>query len=96
MLKYYNVDYTNMVSYQCVEVPFKGIFMSIKIRTENGKLILDLHYGERRRTRPSTGLEDTVDNQETLIQHIILDIERQIAKGTYLPKARKSYCYTNS
>ena len=63
--------------------------MSVKIRTKNGKLILDIHYGEGRRTRPSTGLKDTVDNRETLFQHIIPDIERQIAKGTYLPKAER-------
>jgi len=63
--------------------------MSAKIRTKNGKLILDIHYGEGRRTRPSTGLEDTEENRETLIQHIIPEIERQIAKGTYLPKAER-------
>jgi len=63
--------------------------MSVKIRTKNGKLILDIHYGEGRRTRPSTGLEDTVDNRETLLHHIIPDIERQIAQGTYLPKAER-------
>ena len=63
--------------------------MSIKIRVKNGKLILDIHYAEGRRTRPSTGLEDTVDNRETLIRHIIPDIERQIALGTYLPKAER-------
>lgn len=63
--------------------------MSIKIRTKNGKLILDIHYGEGKRTRPSTGLEDTEDNRETLVNDIIPDIERQIAKGTYLPKAER-------
>jgi len=79
----------NLVSYQGVEVPVKGIFMSVKIRTKHGKLILDIHYGGGRRTRPSTGLDDTEDNRETLTQHIIPDIERQIAKGTYLPKAER-------
>ena len=64
--------------------------MSIKIRAKNGKLILDIHYGEGKRTRPSTGLADTEDNRETLTQHIIPDIERQIAKGTYLPKAERT------
>ena len=63
--------------------------MSIKIRTKNGKLILDIHYSEGKRTRPSTGLEDTEDNRKTLINDIIPSIERQIALGTYLPKAER-------
>jgi integrase len=63
--------------------------MSVKIRVKNGKLILDIHYGEGRRTRPSTGLEDTEDNRKTLVHDVIPDIERQIAKGTYLPKAER-------
>ena len=63
--------------------------MSIKIRSKNGKLILDIHYGEGKRTRPSTGLKDTEENRLTLINEIIPGIELQIALGTYLPKAER-------
>ncbi len=63
--------------------------MSVKIRTKNGKLILDIHYGGGKRTRPATGLEDTEDNRSTLKTDIIPAIEIQIAKGTYVPKAER-------
>lgn len=63
--------------------------MSIKIRSKNGKLILDIHYGEGKRTRPSTGLQDTENNRSTLINDIIPGIEQEIAKGTFVPKAEK-------
>ncbi len=63
--------------------------MSVKIRTKNGKLILDIHYGEGRRTRPSTGLKDTVKNRELLINDVIPSINREIALGTYVPKAER-------
>ena len=63
--------------------------MSVKIRVKNGKLQLDIHYGEGRRTRPSTGLEDTDENRKLLLNEIIPDIKREIAKGTYVPKAER-------
>jgi len=63
--------------------------MSVKIRTKNGKLILDIHYGEGRRTRPTTGLKDTVKNRKLLIHDVIPGIEYEISKGVYLPKAER-------
>lgn len=63
--------------------------MSVTIRSRNGKLILDIHYGEGKRTRPSTGLKDTVLNKKLLIQDVIPGIEYEIAKGIYLPKAER-------
>jgi len=55
--------------------------MSVKIRSRNGKLILDIHYCEGKRTRPSTGLKDTVKNRKLLVQDVIPGIEYEIAKG---------------
>lgn len=63
--------------------------MSIKIRTKNGNLILDIHYGEGKRTRPSTGLKDTVKNRELLQNDVIPAITKEIALGTYVPKAER-------
>jgi len=63
--------------------------MSIKIRTKNGKLILDIHYGEGKRTRPSTGLKDTVKNRELLQNDVIPVITKEIALGIYVPKAER-------
>ena len=63
--------------------------MSVKIRSKNGKLILDIHYGEGKRTRPSTGLKDTVKNRKLLEADIIPGIIYEINKGIYLPKAER-------
>jgi integrase len=70
-------------------VPLKGNLMSVKIRAKNGKLILDIHYGNAKRTRPSTGLKDTEKNRELLSDNVIPSIELDIAKGTYVPKAER-------
>ena len=64
--------------------------MSVKIRTKNGKLILDIHYGEGRRTRPTTGLNDTEENSELLKTDVIPNIKKEIALGTYVPKAERA------
>ena len=61
--------------------------MSVKIRTKNGKLILDIHYGEGRRTRPTTGLKD---NRKLLRSDVIPNIKKEIALGTYVPKAERA------
>ncbi len=63
--------------------------MSVKIRSKNGKLILDIHYGEGKRTRPSTGLKDTVKNRKLLEADVIPTIIYEINKGMYLPKAER-------
>lgn len=63
--------------------------MSVKIRTKNGKLILDIHYGEGRRTRPTTGLKDTLENRKILETDVIPNINKEIALGTYVPKAER-------
>jgi len=63
--------------------------MSVKIRSRNGKLILDIHYGEGKRTRPSTGLKDTVKNRKLLESDVIPTIIYEINKGIYLPKAER-------
>jgi len=63
--------------------------MSVKIRSRNGKLILDIHYGEGKRTRPTTGLKDTVKNRKLLEADVIPGIEYEISKGIYLPKAER-------
>ncbi len=63
--------------------------MSIKVRSKNGKLILDIHYGNGKRTRPSTGLKDTVKNRELLKNDVIPVITKEIALGTYVPKAER-------
>ena len=63
--------------------------MSVKIRSRNGILILDIHYGEGKRTRPSTGLEDTVKHRKLLEADVIPGIKYEISKGIYLPKAER-------
>lgn len=63
--------------------------MSVKIKSRNGKLILDIHYSEGSWTRPNTGLKDTVKNRNLLIQNVILGIKYEIAKEIYLPKAER-------
>ncbi len=64
--------------------------MSVKIRTKNDKLVLDIHYGNGKRTRPVTGLKDTIKNRELLEKNIIPVIEREIAQGIYIPKAERA------
>ena len=64
--------------------------MSVKIRTKNGKLMLDIHYGEGRRTRPTTGLKDTAKNRKLLETDVIPSIKKEIALGTYVPKAERT------
>jgi integrase len=64
--------------------------MSVKIRTKNDKLVLDIHYGNGKRTRPATGLKDTVKNRELLEKNVIPGIEREIAQGIYVPKAERA------
>ena len=63
--------------------------MSVKIRTKNGKLMLDIHYGDGRRTRPTTGLKDTMVNRELLKTDVIPNINKEIALGIYVPKAER-------
>lgn len=63
--------------------------MSVNIRSKNGKLILDIHYGNGRRTRPTTGLKDTVANRELLNKEVIPSIKIEIANGTFVPKAER-------
>lgn len=70
--------------------------MSVKVQTKNGKLILDIHYGEGRRTRPTTGLKDTEENRELLKTDVIPNIKKEIAFGTYVPKAERAAVCTNS
>lgn len=63
--------------------------MSVVIRAKNGKLILDIHYGNGKRTRPSTGLDDTSEHRKLLEDNVIPQIKCEIAQGTYFPKAQK-------
>lgn len=63
--------------------------MSVKIRSKRGILFLDIHYGGGKRTRPTTGLEDTVENRKLLEKELIPDILLDIAKGIYVPKVEK-------
>lgn len=65
--------------------------MSIKIRTKKDSdiLYLDIHYGNGRRTRRSTGLKDNLRNRNLLEKGILQDIEKEINNGTFDPNKKE-------
>ena len=64
--------------------------MSVVIRTKpSGILYLDIHYGQGRRTKRSTGVKDTIKNRKLLEKDVIPEIEFEIKKGIFEPFAKK-------